>query len=99
MSKELRLNNVYNLYSASSNPTNVVVVIVWVIPQWSDNISGIWTRAIEKVNVFEMKFRWQKDIEFKKMKGVVKEVAVVQMYLCILFNQKTASKLLRKVIW
>ena len=28
----------------------------------SDNLSGIRTRAIEIVNVFEMEFRWEKDI-------------------------------------
>ena len=29
-----------------------------------DNISGIRTRAIEIVNVFEMEFRWEKDMDF-----------------------------------
>ena len=29
-----------------------------------DNISGIRTRAVEILNVFEMKFRWEKDIEY-----------------------------------
>ena len=79
---ELHLKNVYYLYNASSNPTNVVRVIVleiaWVITHRSnlavpissilaynhtqDNISEIRTRAIEIVNVFEMDFRWKKDI-------------------------------------
>ena len=82
---ELHLKNVYYLYSACSNPTNVVLVIFLsiiigkgldnrtakfyrcVINYWdnhSDNISGIRTRAIELVNVFEMEFRWEKDIQY-----------------------------------
>ena len=79
---ELHLKNVYYLYSASLNPTDVVQVIVLVIAcvithrsnlavpisstlaynhiqeNHLDNISGIRTRAVEIVNVFEMEFRW-----------------------------------------
>ena len=37
-----------------------------------DNIGGIRTRAIEIVNVFEMKFRWEKDILWKNLRVISK---------------------------
>ena len=70
------LKNVYYLYSACSNSTYIVLVIVlsmiigkgaWYRDNHLHNISGIRTRAIEIVNVFEKDFGWAKDMRLLEL--------------------------------
>ena len=74
---ELHLKNVDYLYSACSNPTNFVLLIVLsiIIGKGLDNGTAKFYRcveiyrAVETVSVFEMEFCSEKDI-FDKLIGI-----------------------------